>query len=220
MAYRRTPAVERRLEAARARILGAATALVADCGYSGCSMAAVAKNAEVATGTVYGYFPNKGELFAEVFRNACTREVAAASAAGAAVTDNSYVSSIVASIKTFAERALMAPTLAYALLAEPVDPLVDAERLAFRESFGDALAAATRLAIYSGEIPDQNADITGSALVGAIGEALVMPLAKGNADPDVVPALIAFTIRSLGGTHDKDTRSDQPGPAAGRLRRG
>jgi hypothetical protein len=34
----------------------------------------------------------------------------------------------------FAERALRNRRLAWALLAEPVDPLVDAERLAFREA--------------------------------------------------------------------------------------
>ena len=220
MAYRRTHAVEQRLEAARARLLDAATALVAERGYAGCSMAAVAKSAQVGTGTVYRYFPNKGELFAEVFRNACTREVAAATAAGASVTDDSHVSAIVASIRTFAERALKAPKLAFALLAEPVDPLVDTERTAFRESFGDLLAVATQSAIEAGEIPTQNAGITGAALVGAIGEALIMPLAKGNADPHIVPGLITFTIRALGGSHDHDSRSDQSGPAADRLRRG
>lgn len=220
MAYRRTPAVEQRLEAARARLLEAATALVAERGYAGCSMAAVAERAGAGTGTVYRYFPNKGELFAEVFRNACTREVAAATAAGAEVTDDSHVSAIVASISTFAERALKAPALAYALLAEPVDPLVDTERMAFRESFGDLFAVATQSAIDAGEVPDQDAAITGAAIVGAIGEALIMPLAKGNADAHIVPALITFTIRALGGSYDNDTRSDQSGPAADRLRRG
>jgi hypothetical protein len=34
----------------------------------------------------------------------------------------------------WAERALRNRRLAWALLAEPVDPLVDAERLAFREA--------------------------------------------------------------------------------------
>lgn len=209
--------MQRRLEAARTRILDAATALVAERGYGGCSVAAVAERAEIGTGTVYRYFPNKGELFAEVFRNACTREVAAATAAGAAA--DSSVSAIVASITTFAERALKAPILAYALLAEPVDPLVDTERMAFRESFGDTLAVAAQSAIDAGEIPDQDAGITGAAIVGAIGEALIMPLAKGTADPHIVPALIKFTVRALGGSHDNDTRSDQPGPTADRVRR-
>lgn len=222
MVYRRTPAVQRRLEAARVRLLDAATALVAERGYAGCSMAAVAERAEVGTGTVYRYFPNKGELFAEVFRNACSREVAAATAAGALVAadSGSHVNAMVALVQTFAERALMAPTLAYALMAEPVDPLVDIERLAFRESYGDALAAGTRAAIGAGEIPDQDASITGAAIVGAIGEALIMPLAQGSADSKIVPALITFTVRALGGSHDNDTRGHQPGSTIDRLRRG
>ena len=38
-------------------------------------------------------------------------------------------------LATFARRALRNPRLAWALIAEPVDPLVDAERLAYRERY-------------------------------------------------------------------------------------
>ena len=42
-------------------------------------------------------------------------------------------------LATFAERALRNPRLAWALIAEPVDPLVDAERLAYRERYAQVV---------------------------------------------------------------------------------
>ena len=108
------------------------------------------------------------------------------------------VAAVSASVGTFAERALRAPTLAYALLVEPVDPQVDTERLLFRESFRDALAVAIAAAVEAGEIPEQDASVTAACIVGAIGEALILPLARGAADGTIIPALLTFTLRSLG----------------------
>ncbi len=181
MAYRRTPAVQERLDAQRARLLDAATTAVATHGYAGCSIAAVAKNAGVATGTLYRHFDGKGELFAEVFQSVCSREVSAA---------------------RDAERAMRAPVLAYALLVEPVDPLVDEQRLMFRESFRDCLATAIRSAVDTGEIPSQDATLTAACIVGAIGEALILPLRGGTTDPAAIDAILAFTLRSLGSFDD------------------
>ncbi|MFD4369176.1 TetR/AcrR family transcriptional regulator [Rhodococcus sp. NPDC058521] len=200
MAYRRTPAVQDRLDALRARLIASATDLVGRHGYAGCSIAAVAADADVGTGTVYRHFANKGELFAEVFRISCSREVNAAVDAGNRAKDagGNNVEAVSALVITFAERALRAPTMAYALLAEPVDPAVDTERLLFRESFRDALAVAVSAAVAAGEIPEQDSEVTAACLVGAIAEALVRPLARGTADPRILPALRTFTLRSLG----------------------
>ena len=221
MAYRRTPAVQQRLDSLRASLLQSAIALVAEHGYSGCSMSSVAARSGVGTGTVYRHFANKGELFAEVFRIVCSAEVAAAVEAGylARESDGRNVSAVEASVRTFAERALRAPRLAYAVIAEPVDPQVDTERLLFRESYRDALATAITAAIETGEIPDQDATVTAACIVGAIGEALVLPLARGAGDPDIIAALLAFTLRSLGSTDELHTRSLQPSPTTDRLRR-
>ncbi|WP_213574478.1 TetR/AcrR family transcriptional regulator [Rhodococcus sp. USK13] len=200
MAYRRTPAVQERLDALRTTLIDSALGLIARHGYAGCSISAVAAEAGVGTGTVYRHFANKGELFAEVFRIVCSREVSAAVQAGnsAQSTEGRYVAAVSASVHTFAERALRAPTLAYALLVEPVDPQVDTERLLFRESFRDALAVAIAAAVEAGEIPDQDASVTAACIVGAIGEALILPLARGAGDSTIIPALLTFTLRSLG----------------------
>jgi AcrR family transcriptional regulator len=193
VAYRRTPTIQARLDASRGAILRAAISLLTDHGYAGCSVAAVAKAAGVATGTVYRHFPNKAHLVTEVFRVAAGREVAAVAEA---VRGPEPVTGV---IETFAGRAFKAPRLAYALLAEPVDPAVDAERLVFRRAYRDLVAAVIAEGVAEGALPPQNPEVTAAALVGAIAEALVGPLAAGVADVDTIPSLIMFVRRAVGG---------------------
>src|SRR6267142_2013286 len=65
---------------------------------------------------------------AEVSRRAAQHEVDAVIAAA----------TLANGVETFARRALAGRRLAWALLAEPVDPVVEAERLAFRRAYRDA----------------------------------------------------------------------------------
>jgi AcrR family transcriptional regulator len=197
MAYRRTEQVQARLDAQRARIIDAATDLLSERGYAGCSMVAVSTRAGVASGTVYNHFAGKSDLVAEVFRTVVSREVAAVRASVRPL--DSAAERTVALVETFASRALKAPRLAYALLAEPVDPVVDALRLEFRVAFRDIAAESITLGVSSGELAPQNAAVVAAALVGAIGEALVGPLA-GTADPSTIPTLVTFALRALGAT--------------------
>jgi AcrR family transcriptional regulator len=196
MAYRRTERIEARLSASRERILAAALELVAEHGYAGCSVAAVAERAGLATGTVYRHFPAKADLVAEVFRTASQREVEAFTRAAA--LESTTVEKVAAAIETFASRALRAPKIAYALLAEPVDPAVDAERLIFRRAYARVIAEAIAHGVHTGELTWQDPEVTAAALVGAIGEALVGPLTSGTPAPTA--ELIAFARRALGMT--------------------
>ncbi|MFF8609862.1 TetR/AcrR family transcriptional regulator [Streptomyces sp. NPDC015346] len=198
MPYRRTPAVQARLDDRRAVVVDAALGLLAEQGYAGCTMAAVAARAGIATGSVYRHFPSKGELAVELFRTVVSREVAAVSEAARRPDGGDAAERVVAVIETFANRALKSPRLAYALLAEPVDPAVDAERLVFRRAFRDVFAEQIAEGVRSGQLPPQDASLTASALVGAGAEALVGPLAAGSVGPDTVPALVTFTLRALG----------------------
>src|SRR3954464_1366759 len=130
MPYRPTPRTEARRAEVRERIVRAAWDLIAHGGYAEARVAAVAARAEVATGTLYRHFPSKAELFAEVFRRASQREVDAMAEAtqadGRAAAERAATAA-----EIWARRALRGRRLAYALLAEPVDPLVEAERLGF-----------------------------------------------------------------------------------------
>lgn len=196
VAYRPTEKTEARRTQTRARIVRAALELVAHGGYREAQVAAVAKRAGVATGTVYRHFPSKAELFTEVFRVASQHEVDAV--AEAADVRASAPERIAAAVEMFARRALQGRRLAWALLAEPVDPAVEAERLQFRRAYADVFARAIGDGVMAGELPPQDPDFIATALVGAIGEALVGPLSPGaHPDPDaLVRHLITFCLRS------------------------
>ncbi len=201
MAYRATERTEARKAAARERIVSAARELVAGGGYAAASVAAVAQRADVATGTVYRHFPSKAELFAEVFRSASQHEVDAVLTATAEVHGGA-AERIAAAVEAFARRALRGRRLAWALIAEPVDPAVEAERLVFRRAYRDAFAAVIAAGVKSGELPEQDPVFSAAAMVGAIGEALVGPVSPtaGRHDPEaVVGALKSFCIRSVSG---------------------
>lgn len=186
----------------RERLMQAAQELIEEGGYGAASVMAIADRAGVAAGTLYRHFPSKQELFVEVFRSVCGREERAMRKAAEDLADGPGPDRLEMVLATFAERALRNPRLAWALIAEPVDPLVDAERLAYRGRYAQVIAEALRAGIAAGEIPEQNVELTAAALVGGCGEALVGPLspvAAQRPDPDeVVAALRTFVRRAVG----------------------
>jgi AcrR family transcriptional regulator len=201
MPYRPTERTEARRHQTRERIVDAAHELIAVGGYREAQVAAVAERAGAATGTFYRHFPSKSELFAEVFRRASQREVDATRAAGEAAGARA-VDRLAAAVAAFARRALRGRRLAWALLAEPVDPAVEAERLVYRRAYAAVFEEILRAGLDAGELPPQNVELTAAALVGALGEALVGPLSPvaGEVDPDALVAdLVAFSMRSVTG---------------------
>ena len=196
MPYRPTERTEARKAATRERIVSAAMDQMAEGGYASASVQAVASRAGVATGSVYRYFPSKGELFAEVFRRASAHEmeVFADATAGA---ERSAEERIAAAVEAFARRALAGPTRAYALIAEPVDPSVEAERLVFRSGYRDVLAQVLREGAESGELAPHDANVVAAALVGAIGESLVGPLAQRGGGEPLIAGLVQFCTRAI-----------------------
>lgn len=193
MAYRETAAVRARKEGVRQAILGAARALLTEGGFRAAQMAAVAERAGVATGTVYRYFPTQAELFAELFRVNSQREVDAFAAA--ARKGDGAVARMRNAIETFTQRALRGRRLAYALIAEPADPLVEAERLVYRRAYARVVENLLRDGIAAGEFVAQDVKASAAALVGALAESLLGPLAP------------ASRLRSVNGGQGSPTRS-------------
>ena len=211
MAYRSTERTEARRAETRTRITAGARELIAEGGYVAAPVSAVADRAGVAVGTVYRHFPSKSDLFAEVFREASQHEVDAMRTAMEGVSGPA-AERIAVGIEAFARRALRGRRLAWALLAEPVDPAVEAERLHFRHSYRDLMAEVIAEGIEAGELPAQDVEATAAALIGAVGEAMVGPLSPTypqngsrlaarprTTDPDaLIASLINFCTRAIG----------------------
>ncbi|HEY1521182.1 MAG TPA: TetR/AcrR family transcriptional regulator [Solirubrobacteraceae bacterium] len=189
--------------ATRERLLAAARELIEDGGYGSASVAAIAERAGVAAGTLYRHFASKEDLFVEVFRSVCAGEERAMRIAATTAHHGSAAERLQDVLSTFAQRALRNPQLAWALIAEPVDPRVDAERIAYRARYAELIADVLEAGIAAGELPAQDARLSAAALVGGCAEALVGPLSPvaGStvAAADVVAAIRTFAARAVGG---------------------
>ena len=199
MAYRRTESATQRLADKRARILTAARKRVADGGWSAAQVDHVAAEAGVATGTVYRYWSSKAELCAEIVATVSAREVGIVKAIVEA--DGTPVEKRQSAIRTFAGRALRGRRLAYALIAEPVDPEVEAVRLDYRAQLALCLERILREGIMRGAFPRLDPAVAAACIVGAFMEALIGPLApaKGTgprADRHLIEQITAFCLRA------------------------
>lgn len=164
--------------------------MVAEGGFASSSIQAVAARAGIATGSVYRHFPSKAELFVEVFADASSHEVQ--TMARAAQGHETATEALRAAVRTWASRALAGPTLAYALIAEPVIPEVEAARLRFRRAYVDVLRTVLRQGCEQGEFSLPNIDVAAAAIVGALAEALVGPLSPGDThDSQSAQALVS-----------------------------
>src|SRR3954468_2802837 len=167
MPYRPTERTEARKAATRERVVAAALEQVAEGGYASASVQAVAGRAGLAVGTIYRHFPSKAELFAEVFTRASQREldvlVEVSERDGRAASER-----VAAAAEAFCRRALAGPGLPFPLLAEPVDPAVESERLRLRRGYRDAFARVLEDGVDSGELRPHDVQTLAAVLVGGL----------------------------------------------------
>jgi AcrR family transcriptional regulator len=194
MAYRRTERVMQRLAARHDAIIIAARAIAAEAGMGAVQIAPVAERAGIAAGTVYRYFPAKADLVAALVAAVSEREIAALRRAAKAAPGP--LSALAAAILTFAARAVKNRKLAWAVIAEPVDPAVDTMRLAYRKALVGEFALLIGAAVDGGHLPGQEVALVAPALVGALLEGLVGPLAP-SAGQDAASARAAIQMLAL-----------------------
>ncbi len=206
MVYRQTESTAKRLADTRARILKAARELVADGGWAAAQVDNVAERAGVATGTVYRHWSAKAELCAEIVAIVSSREVGIVKAVADA--DGSPAEKLESAVRTFSSRALRGRRLAYALIAEPVDPEVETVRLDYRAKLAHCFERIIREGIMRGAFPRLDPAVAAACIVGAFMEALVGPLApsKGTgarADRHLIDQITAFCLRASVGAEGK-----------------
>ena len=213
MVYRATQQTEERKARQRQAILDATRALVGAQGFGPVQVADVARAAGVAIGTVYRYFPSKPDLFAEVFAVAAQREVDHVQAA--AEGPGTAVERLAEAVIVFTRRAARGRRLAYSLIAEPIDPAIEAERLRFRRAYDAVFRRLVAAGIAEGRFLPQDEAVASAAIVGALAEALVGPLAPdaimdAAALDGLVSAMVNFCLRALTGRNDPHVERTHP----------
>lgn len=200
MSYQRSRRVEAKLAENRTQILQAARRLVSEGGWRETQMVAIAAAANLATGTIYRYFPSKAELFAEVLAIVSQREVDVIQ--GIVESGGPAKQRLADAVAVFALRALRGRQLAYALIAEPCEPEIDQARLVYRRAIGERFEQIIASGVAAGEFPPQDPRIAASCAVGAMMEALVGPLApessqieKGSGD--FVAQIVRFCLGAV-----------------------
>lgn len=109
-------------------------------------------------------------------------------------------------VDVFGSRALRGRRMAWALLFEPVSPVVEAERLAYRRSYTELIEEIVRDGVTTGEFVPQDTGLAASAAMGAVSEALVGWLRTDAPEPSpraraaVVDGIRQFCFRALGST--------------------
>ncbi|MFC3226223.1 TetR/AcrR family transcriptional regulator [Marinibaculum pumilum] len=157
-------------------LLRATRALVAEGGWPAAQISAIAARAGVATGSVYRYFDSKAALCVQVLARVSEREADVV----AAIIDGGGdpAGRLRDAVAGFVRRAAGEPRLAYALIAEPCDPAIDAARLRYRDALAAQFARLIDEGRRSGAFADLPADLVSTCLVGAMMEPLILPLAR------------------------------------------
>ena len=203
MAYRATQLTECRRTRIRQSILDECTRLISFGGFQAVSMSEIAANAGIATGSIYRHFPSKSDLCTEVFRVQTGIEAVVMQAAVDKQED--VTKKIIDGVGIFSRRALKAPTLAWTLMAEALDPKLEAERLYLRKTYVEIFENIIMEGMERGVFIKQDAAISASALTGAMAQTLIISLSPANDEKlsniekeNLIKNIIQFCLRALG----------------------
>ena len=201
MVYRKTEFVERKRQEARERIVGAAVRLLSSHGWRGCGLKAIAKEAGVASGSIYTHFDKIADLHLEVYKMIFEQERAAV--VEIAESDRSTTERLIAALDTFTGRALRGRIQAYAMMGSPVPPELETLRQQSRHRLAQPFAEIIREGVEAGEFADVDPATTAACMLGAINESLISPISEQAASqPDSSKALcsnvVSFCLQSVG----------------------
>lgn len=174
MSYKRSSLMQERMEQNRKSILSSARKLISEGGFKDAQIQTIAEQAGVSSGLVYRYFDNKSQVLIEVLSEAINTELLVIDAI--TKSDLTAEQKLHKAVTTFVKRALNSPQLAYSLMFEPVDSLVEHERFRVKQLIKQSIIKILADGNASGEFMLENLNTTALCVVGAMTFVVVEPL--------------------------------------------
>ena len=174
MNYKRSSLMQERMEQNRKSILNSARKLISERGVKDAQIQTIAEQAGVSSGLVYRYFDNKSQVLIEVLSEAINTELLVIDA----ITESDLTAEqkLHKAVTTFVKRALNSPQLAYSLMFEPVDSLVEHERFRVKQLIKQSIIKILADGNASGEFALEDLNTTALCVVGAMTFVVVEPL--------------------------------------------
>ncbi|UNU74042.1 TetR/AcrR family transcriptional regulator [Moraxella nasovis] len=181
MGYKRSELMQKRLQQNRQAILEAAKYLIGQGGIKEAQIQTIAERAGVSSGLVYRYFDNKSHIITEVLSEAIQAELAILM--NIANRSMPAHDKLYKAIKTFVKRALNHPKLAYSLMLEPADALVEEARFKSKQIVKDAIEHILLEGKQQHSFDFEDVSTTALCIVGAMTFAVIEPL---SLDPQTI----------------------------------
>jgi len=198
MVYKATEKTKAHKQARRLLLTDKAISQIKSVGFTGLTMESLAQDAGIAVGTVYKYFDSKASLCLEVFKVATEKEVSIINDISKGCgTPNERLGK---AITTFSRRAIHSQQQAFALIFEPVNPLVEKERLNYRKAYALIFEEIIKEGIESKEFIEQSTYLAATAIVGIIAEVLIRPLSQLEnkyTEDQFIEEIKQFCLRSI-----------------------
>lgn len=199
MAYRSSEKTRQKKDAKRTAMMQAAVRVFAAKGYHAATVRDIVKDADVAVGTFYFYFPDKETLFVHLYEE--TADFLRHTIYQAMQNKRGAFHQLEHGIRAYMNLALYEPAVVQLLLLAGLGavPALAAKRLRFREQMQQLWQ---RPLDEAETLPAQNNLISAAAITGACDEVILYVLNRPNPDAaaeSALPALLQFIRRGTGG---------------------
>jgi len=201
MPYRSTDTTRRKKDAKRTAMMQAAVRVFAEKGYHAATVRDIVREADVAIGTFYFYFPDKETLFIHLFEETASFLLQAIEQAIA--SRNTLPAQLEAAIQAYVNVAFYEPAVVQLLLVGGVGsvPSLTEKRAEYREKLIRIWQRPLTTALEKNQIEPQNLRRTAEALTGAFDEIIFHVLSSAQTDRERLQAvgdMVQFGLRATG----------------------
>ena len=201
MAYRSSEKTRQKKDAKRTAMMKAAILVFAEKGYHAATIRDIVREADVAIGTFYFYFPDKETLFVHLYEE--TADFLLQAIRQAVRTQQMVSDQIQAGFQAIMNIAIYEPAVVHLLLVGGIGavPSLATKRLAYREKLTKIWQEVLDTAVAIEAIPEQNTRRSAEAFAGAFDEVVLNVLSYPEPDIEADTAVIemvTFALNAIG----------------------